>query len=88
MARSATRFPKHVRTAPARAPVMVENSMRLRARRFSEFAENWLFSDVDGFSLYETLDCEIPLNHVRERKVRRAAEADSPFIRVRDLFPH
>ena len=53
-----------------------------------EFAENWLLSDVDGFNLYETLDCEIPLNHVGERKVRRAAEADSPFIRARDLFPH
>ena len=43
---------------------------------------------MDGFDLYETLDREIPLNHVLERKVRRAAETGSPFIRVRDLFPH
>ena len=34
------------------------------------------------------LDSEIPLNHDLERKVRRAAETGSPFIRVRDLFPH
>ncbi len=42
---------------------------------------------MDGFDLYETLSREIPLNHVLERKVRRAAETGSPFIRVRDLFP-
>ena len=42
---------------------------------------------MDGYDLYETLDREIPLNHVLERKVRRAAETGSPFIRVRDLFP-
>jgi hypothetical protein len=53
-----------------------------------EFAENCLFSDVNGFNLYEILDYEILLNQVRERKVRRAAETDSPFIRARDLFPH
>ncbi|WP_245490274.1 restriction endonuclease [Mesorhizobium sp. M7A.F.Ca.US.011.01.1.1] len=43
---------------------------------------------MDGYDLYEMLDREIPLNHVLERKVRRAAETGSPFIRVRDLFPH
>jgi hypothetical protein len=43
---------------------------------------------MDRFDLYETLDREIPLNHVLERKVRRAAETGSRFIRVRDLFPH
>ncbi len=43
---------------------------------------------MDGFDLYETLDREIPLNHVLERKLRRAAETGSPFIRVRDLFSH
>ena len=43
---------------------------------------------MDGFDLYETLDREIPLNHVLERKVRRAGETGSPFIRVRDLYPH
>jgi len=42
---------------------------------------------MDGYDLYETLHREIPLNHVLERKVRRAAETGSPFIRVRDLFP-
>lgn len=43
---------------------------------------------MDGYDLYETLNREIPLNHVLERKVRRAAETGSPFVRVRDLFPH
>ena len=42
---------------------------------------------LDGFDLYEMLDREIPLTRVLERKVRRAAETGSPFIRVRDLFP-
>lgn len=42
---------------------------------------------MDGYDLYETLHREIPLNHVLERKVRRAAETGSPFVRVRDLFP-
>lgn len=42
---------------------------------------------VDGLDLYEMLDREIPLTRVLERKVRRAAETGSPFIRVRDLFP-
>ena len=41
---------------------------------------------MDGYDLYETLDREIPLNHVLDAKVRRAAETGSPFIRVRDLF--
>lgn len=43
---------------------------------------------MDGLDLYETLNREIPLNHVLERKVRRAAETGFPFIRVRDLFPN
>jgi hypothetical protein len=43
---------------------------------------------MDGFDLYETLDRELPLNHVLDKKVRRAAETGSPFVRVRDLFPH
>lgn len=42
---------------------------------------------MDGYDLYETLNREIPLNHVLDRKVRRAAETGSPFTRVRDLFP-
>jgi hypothetical protein len=32
-------------------------------------------------------DRELPVTQVLERKVRRAAETGSPFIRVRDLFP-
>ena len=40
----------------------------------------------DGYDLYETLNREIPLNEVLERKVRQAAETGSPFVRVRDLF--
>jgi hypothetical protein len=43
---------------------------------------------MDGLDLYEMLDREIPLNQVLGRKVRRAAETGSPFLRVRDLFPH
>jgi hypothetical protein len=40
----------------------------------------------DGLDLYETLNRRLPLNEVLARKVRRAAETGSPFIRVRDLF--
>jgi Restriction endonuclease len=43
---------------------------------------------MDGLDLYEMLDREIPFNQVLERKVRRAAETGSPFLRVRNLFPH
>jgi hypothetical protein len=43
---------------------------------------------MDGLDLYEMLDRVIPLDQVLERKVRRAAETGSPFVRVRDLFPH
>lgn len=42
---------------------------------------------MDGLDLYEMLDRELPLTQVLERKVRRAAETGSPFVRVRDLFP-
>lgn len=42
---------------------------------------------MDGLDLYEMLDRELPLTQVLERKIRRAAETGSPFIRVRDLFP-
>ncbi|WP_322059371.1 restriction endonuclease [Paraburkholderia sp. J63] len=41
---------------------------------------------MDGLDLFETLDRQLPLNHVLERKVRRAAETGLPFERVRDLF--
>lgn len=42
---------------------------------------------MDGLDLYETLEREIPLNHVLERKVRRAGESGMAFVRVRDLSP-
>ena len=42
---------------------------------------------MDGLDLFETLSRELPLNHVMDRKVRRAAETGQPFARVRDLFP-
>lgn len=41
---------------------------------------------MDGLDLFEMLDRELPLTKVLERKVRRAAETGSPFVRVRDLF--
>lgn len=40
---------------------------------------------MDGLDLYDTLDREIPLDHVLERKVRRAAETGAPFVEVREL---
>jgi hypothetical protein len=42
---------------------------------------------MDGLDLFDTLNRELPLNHVLERRVRRAAETTQPFARVRDLFP-
>jgi hypothetical protein len=42
---------------------------------------------MDGLDLFDTLSRELPLNHVLEKKVRRAAETGLPFARVRDLFP-
>jgi hypothetical protein len=41
---------------------------------------------MDGYDLYETLTRELPLNHVLERKIRRAGETGLAFVRVRDLF--
>lgn len=41
---------------------------------------------MDGLDLYEMLERDIPLTQILERKVRRAAETGSPFVRVRDLF--
>ncbi|WP_278647456.1 restriction endonuclease [Burkholderia lata] len=43
---------------------------------------------MDGLDLYKMLDRETPLTQVLERKVRRAAETGSTFVRVRELFPH
>jgi hypothetical protein len=42
---------------------------------------------MDGFDLYETLNREISLNLVLERKIRLAAETGAPFVSVRDIFP-
>jgi hypothetical protein len=41
---------------------------------------------MDGLDIYEMLSRELPLTHVLERKVRRAAETGSAFVRVRELF--
>lgn len=41
---------------------------------------------MDGFDLFETLDRELPLDQVIDRKARRAAETGLPFERVRDIF--
>jgi hypothetical protein len=42
---------------------------------------------MDGHDLYDALERELPLNHVLDQKVRRAAETGVAFLRVRDLFP-
>jgi hypothetical protein len=42
---------------------------------------------MDGLDLYEMLDRRIPLPHVLDRKIRRAAETGIAFTRLRDLFP-
>lgn len=42
---------------------------------------------MNGFDLYEMLQRGLPLDHVLDRKVRRAAENGLPFTSVRDLFP-
>ena len=41
-----------------------------------------------GWSLHPqyALSRELPLNHVLERKIRRAAETGLAFVRVRELF--
>jgi predicted protein tyrosine phosphatase len=42
---------------------------------------------MDGFDLYEMLQRSLPLDHVLDRKIRRAAETGMAFVRVRELFP-
>jgi len=42
---------------------------------------------MDGFDIHEALRRQIPVNHVIDQKVRRAAETGRIFIRVGDLFP-
>jgi len=41
---------------------------------------------MDGLDIYEMLSRELPLTNVLERKVRRAAETGSAFVRLRELF--
>jgi restriction endonuclease Mrr len=41
---------------------------------------------MDGLDIYEMLDRSIQFSDVVSRKVRRAAESGSPFVRVRDLY--
>lgn len=43
---------------------------------------------MDGLDIYDMLDRGILLTQVLDRKIRRASETGSPFVRVRDLFPH
>ncbi len=42
---------------------------------------------MDGLDLYEMLHRSLPLDHVLDRKIRRAAETGAAFVRVRELFP-
>jgi hypothetical protein len=42
---------------------------------------------MDGLDLYELLQRSLPLDHVLDRKIRRAAETGMAFVRVRELFP-
>jgi len=42
---------------------------------------------MDGLDLCEMLQRSLPLDHVLDRKIRRAAETGMAFVRVRDLFP-
>jgi hypothetical protein len=41
---------------------------------------------MEGLDIYEMLNRELPLPHVLERKIRRAAETGCAFIRLRELF--
>jgi hypothetical protein len=41
---------------------------------------------MDGHDIYDALHRELPINHVLDQKVRRAAETGLAFTRVRDLF--
>jgi hypothetical protein len=42
---------------------------------------------VEGLDIDDAFTRRIPMNHVIEQKVRRAAETGNCFVRVRDLFP-
>jgi hypothetical protein len=43
---------------------------------------------MDGLDISDALAREISVNHVLDKKVRRAAETGLSFVRVRELFPH
>jgi hypothetical protein len=61
---------------------------------YSGFTDDGLFAFgrgkrvicMDGLDLYEMLNRGLPLDHVLDRKVRRAAETGLPFTQLRDLF--
>ncbi len=61
---------------------------------YSGFTDDGLFAFgrgksvicMDGLDLHEMLNRGLPLDHVLDRKVRRAAETGLPFARLRDLF--
>ena len=42
---------------------------------------------MDGLDLSEMLERQLRFSDVLMRKVRRAAETGSPFVRVRELYP-
>lgn len=42
---------------------------------------------MEGRCIYESLDRNIPIDVLLDRKVRRAAETGRPFIPLRELFP-
>ena len=42
---------------------------------------------VNGLDLHEVLKRQIPLHHLLENKVRRAAETGDPYVNVATLFP-
>jgi predicted protein tyrosine phosphatase len=42
---------------------------------------------LDRYDLYEMLQRGLPLDHVLDRKIRRAAETGIALVRVRELFP-
>ena len=63
---------------------------------YSGFSEDGLYAFgrgkrvvcMDGLDIADALQRKLPLNNVLERKVRRAAEMGTSFVRVRDLFPN
>jgi restriction endonuclease Mrr len=42
---------------------------------------------MDGLDIFESMNRQLPLNVVLEKKVRKAAESGRPFVALSDLFP-